>query len=230
MWLQLISGIALIQVLIVDDHALVRMGIRRLLEALPDVQVMGEAHDGETALKFVRSSPPDVVLLDLKMPGVDGWEVTRRLSKSHPNVKVIGLTAIESESFFPTRLLQLGAMGYLTKESSLDEMAIAIRQVYKGIRYISSQIAQKMALGSLEAPEEIPFDKLSEREMQVMLMITRGVTVQEIAQALFLTPKTVNSFRYRIFEKLKIKNDVELTHLAIKYRIIEQPADLVLDE
>ncbi|MCP0914092.1 LuxR C-terminal-related transcriptional regulator [Legionella sp. 27cVA30] len=125
----------------------------------------------------------------------------------------------------PARVLQLGAMGYLTKESGAEEMAAAIRKVYKGEKYLSAEIAQKMAINSLQAPHESPFDLLSEREMQVMLMITRGMTAQEIADRLFLSSKTINGYRYRMFEKLGIKNDVELTYLAMKHGVIENPSE-----
>jgi two-component system, NarL family, invasion response regulator UvrY len=219
----------LIRVLIVDDHALVRMGIRRLLDDLPDVDVVAEAEDGETALSMVKLHQPDVVLLDMKMPGIDGWEVTRRLKKTSPQVKVIAVTALSTEPL-PSRVLQLGAMGYLTKESGPEEMAAAIRKVVKGEKYLSAAIAQKMAISSLETPQDSPFDVLSEREMQVMLMITRGLTVQDIAVRLFLSTKTINGYRYRIFEKLGIKNDVELTYMAMKYRVIERPNDALQDE
>jgi two-component system invasion response regulator UvrY len=212
----------LINVLIVDDHALVRMGIRRLLDDLPDIAVVGEAENGERALDFIRTHKPDVVLLDMKMPGIDGWEVTRRLQKSHPEVKVIAVTALSTESL-PSRVLQLGAMGYLTKESGSQDLSAAIRKVYQGERYLSAEIAQKMAIDSLQAHQDSPFDALSEREMQVMLMITRGMTVQDISTRLFLSTKTINGYRYRIFDKLGVKNDVELTYLALKYRLIERP-------
>lgn len=210
--------------MIVDDHALVRMGIRRLLEDLPDMEVVAEADSGETALSLVKSHQPQVILLDMKMPGIDGWEVTRRLTKSHPQVKVIAVTAMCAEPF-PSRVLQLGAMGYLTKESGAEEMASAIRKVVKGEKYLSAEIAQKMAINSLQSTQGSPFDALSEREMQVMLMITSGMTVQEIAERLFLSTKTINGYRYRMFEKLNIKNDVELTYLAIKHGVIELPQD-----
>lgn len=214
----------MIKVLIVDDHALVRMGIRRLLDDLPDMEVVAEAENGEQALTLVKSHKPDVVLLDMKMPGIDGWEVTRRLKKSNPQIKIIAVTAMCAEPL-PTRVLQLGAMGYLTKESGVQEMAAAIRKVAKGEKYLSAEIAQKMAINSLEAVDESPFDKLSEREMQVMFMITSGMEVHDIAERLFLSSKTVNGYRYRMFDKLGIKNDVELTYLAMKHRVIEKPTD-----
>lgn len=216
----------MIKVLIVDDHALVRKGIRRLLDDLPDMEVVGEAESGEIALPLIKSTQPDVVLLDMKMPGIDGWEVTRRLKKSHPRIKVIAVTAVCVEPF-PIRVLQLGAMGYLTKESGAEEMAAAIRKVFKGEKYLSAEIAQKMAISRLDPSPDSPFDLLSEREMQVMLMITRGITVQDIAARLFLSTKTVNGYRYRLFEKLGVKNDVELTYLAMRHCVIERPIDTV---
>ncbi len=211
----------MIRVLIVDDHALVRMGIRRLLEDLPDMEVVGEAESGERALVLVKEHEPDVVLLDMKMPGIDGWEVTRRLNKSNPDIKVIAVTALCSDTL-PNRILQLGAMGYLTKESGAEEMASAIRKVYQGERYLSAEIAHKMVMSSLDSDPGKLFELLSEREMQVLLMITRGVSVQEISDCLFLSAKTINGYRYRIFEKLGIKNDVELTHMALRYHLIER--------
>lgn len=214
----------MINILIVDDHVLVRMGMRKLLEGFADMQVVAEAANGEDALNLIRTVKPDVVLLDMKMPGIDGWEVIRRLKKSQPEVKIIALTAICVDSL-PTRVLQLGAMGYLTKDSGIEEMAAAIRKVAAGDRYLSAEIAQKMAIDSLNDNSLSPFDCLSKREMQVMMMIARGMTVQEICDKLFLSSKTVNCYRYRTFEKLSIKNDVELTWLAIQHNIIEMPGD-----
>lgn len=219
----------MIKVLIVDDHALVRMGIRRLLEDLSDVEVVADAESGEQALQFVKTHAPDVVLLDMKMPGIDGWEVTRRLKKSNPHIKVIAVTAMSSDSL-PSRVLQLGAMGYLTKESSAEEMSTAIRKVARGEKYLSAEIAQKMAINSLQEVKGSPFDLLSEREMQVMFMITSGMNVPDIAERLFLSSKTVNGYRYRMFEKLDLKNDVELTYLAMKHRIIEHPLDATQED
>lgn len=219
----------MINVLIVDDHALVRMGIRHLLEEMPDMSVVGEAGSGEEALIQVKTLKPDVVLLDMKMPGIDGWEVTRRLKKNNPNIKIIAVTALSAEPL-PSRVLQLGAMGYLTKESGAEEIAAAVRKVARGEKYLSAEIAQKMAISSLEAVQGSPFDALSEREMQVMFMITSGMEVQDIADRLFLSTKTINGHRYKIFEKLGIKNDVELTHLAMKHRVIEKPDDNLHEE
>lgn len=200
------------------------MGIRRLLEDFPDLQVIAEAENGDVALNLVKLHQPDVILLDIKMPGMDGWEVTRRLKKTNSNSHIIVLSALSTDAF-PARVLQLGATGYLSKESNIDEMVLAIRKAAQGERYVSTEIAQKMAINSLQSPEETPFDRLSEREMQVLLMISKGLNVPMIAKTLFLSTKTVNGYRYRMFEKLNIKNDVELIYLAMKHRVIEQPAD-----
>ena len=218
----------IIKVLIVDDHALVRMGIRRLLDDLPDMEVVAEAESGEVALALVKTHQPDVVLLDMKMPGIDGWEVTRRLKKSNPDIKVVAVTGANVE-LLPNRLFQLGAMGYLTKESGAEEMASAIRKVYRGERYLSAQVAQKMAISSFNITQESPFNCLTEREMQVMLMITRGLNMQDMIDQLFLSGKTINGYRYRMFEKLAIKNDVELLYLAMKHGVIENQSDSFKD-
>ncbi len=213
----------MIKVLIVDDHELVRMGIRLLLDKTEGIDVVAEAEDGNSALNAVKMHDPDVVLLDMKMPGMDGWEVTRRLKQLKSNIHIIVLTATTTNPL-PTRLLQLGAMGYLTKDSAADEMLLAIQKVSQGERYLSAEIAQQIALNSLNPQETSPLDDLSEREMQVMFMITRGLTVNQIAEKLFLSPKTVGTYRYRMFEKLGIKNDVELIHLAMKHGVFEQNA------
>lgn len=210
--------------MIVDDHALVRLGIKRLLDDVSDIEVIAEASTGEKALQLARTLSPDVVLLDMKMPGIDGLEVTRRLTRSPTKIKIIVLTALVNETF-PTRILQAGASAYLTKECGIEEMKDAIRKVHKGERYLSAEVAQSMALNSLNGDKEnaSPFDKLSERELQVTLMITKGMQVQEIGENLCLSAKTVNGYRYRLFSKLSIKNDVELTYLALKYGLIDSP-------
>lgn len=212
----------MIKVLIVDDHALVRMGIRRLLDDTQDIQVIGEAQNGEEALLMVQQHRPDIILLDMKMPGIDGWEVIRRLKSSSASSKIIAVSALSVEPL-PSRVLQLGAMGYLSKETSIDEMTDAIRKVHHGERYMSAQLAQNLVMQRLNPVSQTPFEELTEREMQVMLLITSGVAVPEISKRLFLSTKTINSYRYRMFEKLNVKNDVELTHLAIKHSIIERP-------
>jgi len=209
----------LIKVLIVDDHELIRTGISRLLADFDKIKVVGEAESGEAAVSKARELRPEVVLMDANMPGIGGLEATRRLIRFDPDIKVIAVT-VHNEEPYPTKFMQAGAAGYVTKGADIEEMVIAIRQVNSGKRYITPDIAQQMALKALNPDSESPFDILSEREMQVMLMITQGQKVQDISDQLFLSPKTVNSYRYRLFEKLDIENDVELTHLAIRHGVI----------
>jgi two-component system invasion response regulator UvrY len=211
----------LIRVLVVDDHDLVRTGITRMLADMEGLQVIGQADCGELALKKARELKPDVVLMDIKMPGIGGLEATRKLLRSQPDVKVIAVTVCEEDPF-PTRLLQAGAAGYLTKGAALEEMVQAIRLVFAGQRYISPQIAQQLALKSFQRQVNgSPFDLLSEREMQIALMIANCQKVQSISDKLCLSPKTVNTYRYRIYEKLSITSDVELALLAVRHGMVD---------
>ncbi|WP_462383779.1 response regulator transcription factor GacA [Pseudomonas sp. Marseille-QA0892] len=211
----------MIKVLVVDDHDLVRTGISRMLADIDGLKVIGEAESGEEALQKARDLKPDVVLMDVKMPGIGGLEATRKLLRSQPDAKVIAVTVCEEDPF-PTRLLQAGAAGYLTKGAALDEMVTAIRQVFAGNRFISPQIAQQLALKSFMPQNKgSPFDSLSEREIQIALMIVNCHKVQTISDKLCLSPKTVNTYRYRIFEKLSITSDVELALLAVRHGMVD---------
>jgi two-component system invasion response regulator UvrY len=210
----------LIKVLLVDDHELVRMGIRRLLQDVNGLKVVGETNSGEEGIRLAKELMPDVVLMDVQMPGIGGLEATRKMTRHNSDIKVLALTVCDDEPY-PSRLLQAGAAGYITKGCDSEEMIRAIRIVHSGQRYISSEIAQQLALKRFTKAEESPLDILSERELQIMLMITSGQKVQEISEKLHLSPKTVNSYRYRIFEKLNINSDVELTLLAIRLGLVE---------
>jgi DNA-binding NarL/FixJ family response regulator len=212
-----------IKVLVVDDHDLVRMGITRMLTDISGLKVVGEAASGEEAIRLARELNPQVVLMDVKMPGIGGLEATRKLLRQDPDVRVVAVTVCDEEPF-PSRLLKAGAAGYLTKGAALEEMVKAIRTVASGQRYISPEIAQQLALKNLEEEKSSPFEVLSEREMQITMMIVNCQKVQEISDRLFLSPKTVNSYRYRIFEKLGIDSDVELTLLAVRHGLLS--ADL----
>lgn len=206
--------------MLVDDHELVRLGIKRLLQDVTGLKVVGEASTGEEAVRLAKESIPDVVLMDVQMPGIGGLEATRKMVRHNPDIKVLALTIYGDEPY-PSRLLQAGAVGYMTKGCAADEMIRAIRTVHSGQRYISSDIAQQLALKRFTKAEDSPLDILSERELQIMLMITSGQKVQEISSKLCLSPKTVNSYRYRVFEKLGIHSDVELTLLAIRLGLLE---------
>ncbi|WP_303902653.1 UvrY/SirA/GacA family response regulator transcription factor [Thiohalomonas denitrificans] len=209
----------MIKVLLVDDHELVRTGIRRLLEDIEDIEVCSEASSGEEALNRVAECHPDVVLMDLSMPGIGGLETTRKLSLNSPDVAVIIVT-VHTDAPFPSRLMQAGAMGYLSKGGSLDEMLQAIREVKNGGRYISPNIAQNLAL-SLMDEKESPFSVLSERELQVMFMLIQGQKVASISEKLNLSPKTISTYRHRVFEKLKVQNDAGLTRLAMCHGLLD---------
>ncbi len=210
----------MINVFLVDDHELVRTGIRRILEDVRGFKVVGEAESGEKAVQWCRSNQANVILMDMNMPGIGGLEATRKILRYDPDAKIIVLT-IHSENPFPTKVMQAGACGYLTKSAGPDEMLQAIRAVNVGQRYLSPEIAQQMALSQFCPAEDNPFQSLSERELQIMLMITKGEKVTDISEQLNLSPKTVNSYRYRLFSKLGINGDVELTHLAIRHGMID---------
>ena len=210
----------MINVLLVDDHELVRTGIRKILDEVKGLKVIGETQTGEEAVQFCRKNQPDVVLMDMNMPGIGGLEATKKIIRYSPDIKVIVLT-VYSEDPIPTKVMQIGAAGYLTKGAGTDEMVNAIRAVNSGQRYITPEIAQKIALNQFKSAEENPFNSLSERELQIMLMVTRGEKVPYISEQLSLSTKTINSYRYRMFEKLNVSNDVELTHLAIRYGMLK---------
>ena len=215
----------MINVLLVDDHELVRTGIKRILNDVRGFKVIGEAKTGEEAVQFCRQHNPDIVLMDMNMPGMGGLEATKKICRFCPDVKVIVLT-MQTEDPFPTKVMQIGAHGFLTKSAGQDEVVQAIRAVKTGQRYIAPDIAQQIALAQFNGRnEENPFNVLSSRELQIMLMITKGEKVQTIADHLNLSSKTVNSYRYRMFEKLAVSGDVELTHLAIRHKMIEIDAE-----
>ncbi|WP_337840098.1 UvrY/SirA/GacA family response regulator transcription factor [Rheinheimera sp.] len=210
----------MIKVLLVDDHELVRTGISRILMDERGIKVIGEASSGETALQFCRQNTPDVVLMDMNMPGMGGMTATKRILHYCPDIKVLALS-VSCEEPVPTKVMQLGAAGFLSKNAAPPEVVLAIRRVHLGERYISAEVAQKMAMSKVTSNSNNPFDELSDREMQIMLMITRGEKVNDIAEQLNVSAKTVNSYRYRMFEKLDISGDVELTHLALRHGMID---------
>ena len=210
----------MIKVLLTDDHALVRTGIRRLLEDSKQVTIVGEAENGEDSLKLAQSLKPDVILMDVNMPGIGGVEACRRILQRDPGQKIIILT-IHNEQTFPKRLLEIGAKGYLTKECGVDEMILAIKQVDKGGAYIAPSIAQRLALSLLPGNEDNPIDKLSRREFQVMLMISHGLSNIEISEKLCLSPKTISTYRLRLLEKLGAHNEVDLLKIAVEQGMVE---------
>lgn len=213
----------MIKVLLVDDHDLVRTGIRRILEDVKGIKVISEVATGEEAVQFCRQIQPDVILMDMNMPGIGGLEATKKILRYAPDCKIIILT-VHVEDPYPTKVMQIGASGFLSKSAGCNEMVQAIKAVNAGQRYLPASIAQKMALSQFDSDNENPFNALSERELQIMLMITRGEKVTDISEQLSLSSKTINSYRYRMFEKLSVSNDVELTHLAIRYGLVSSEA------
>lgn len=209
----------MINILLVDDHELVRTGISKILNEVKGFKVIDECETGEEAIKYCRQTEPDVILMDMDMPGMGGLEATKKILRFAPDAKIIVLT-VHTEEPFPTKVMQIGAAGYLTKGTAPNEMVNAIRAVNCGQRYLPAKIAQQMALNQFKSAEETPFNALSDRELQIMLMITRGEKVPDISEHLHLSTKTINSYRYRMFEKLDVSNDVELTHLAIRHGMI----------
>lgn len=210
----------MIKLLLVDDHEIVRTGIRRILEDIHDFKVIGEVQNGEDAIKFCRSHSPDVVLMDMNMPGIGGLEATKQIIHYAQDSRVIVLS-VHKENPIPARVMQLGAYGYLTKSAEPKEMINAIRKVAAGQRYIAPDIAQQIAIGQLNLKETNPFEQLSKRELEITIMLTKGSRVPDIANQLNISAKTVNTYRYRMFEKLRVGSDVELTHLALRHNLID---------
>lgn len=209
-----------IKVLVVDDHDLVRMGIARMLDDDAQIEVIAEADNGDAAVQLARQHRPDVVLLDVNMPNVGGVEATRRIKQINQNIKVLAVSSLSAQPY-PSMLLKAGVNGYITKGTPLDEMIRAIKKVHGGGKYFSHDVAEQLADTVLGEQAESPFDALSEREKQVAMMVVNCQSAQEIADQLFVSVKTVNTYRYRIFEKLGVNSDVKLTHLAIRHGLIE---------
>jgi two-component system, NarL family, invasion response regulator UvrY len=206
----------MIRILLVDDHELVRTGFEAMLNASDDMTVVGVAQSGEEAVNAVAKLVADVVLMDIIMPGIGGVEACRRMLKHDPKVKIIAISAYK-DGPIPQQLLKIGVMGFITKGSSLDEMVFAIRKVMTGKRYLCTEVANNIALQGLPDSIESPFAKLSQRESEVVTLILQGKSIQQMAEMMTLSDKTVNTYRYRLYEKLNVKNDVELTRLAVKF-------------
>jgi len=210
----------MIKILIADDHAIVREGLKQILAETFDKVVGGEATNGQEVLEHVRREDWDLVLLDLAMPGKDGLETLKELKFEKPKLPVLVLS-IYPEEQYAVRLLKAGAAGYLTKESAPEELIAAIRKVSQKGKYISPSLAEKLAF-YLEAGAEKPLhEMLSDREYKVMLMIASGKTVKEIADELFLSIKTVSTYRVRALNKMGMKNNAEFTYYALKHRLVD---------
>ncbi|TPQ28863.1 response regulator [Methylomonas sp. EFPC3] len=210
----------MIKVLLVDDHELVRSGIEALLAAEKDISVVGVCNSGEQALPIVAQNPPDVVLMDINMPGMGGFEACRRILQTQPNAKIIALS-VHNDGPIPQQLLKLGVVGFVSKASPVNEMVAAIKTVMSGKRYLCQDVASNLAFQFLPGADVSPFLQLSQREAEVVRMILNGKSIQEMSEALALSDKTINTYRYRVYRKLQIKNDVELTRLAVKFNYLD---------
>ena len=208
-----------IRIFVVDDHVLVRTGVRMILSGETDIEVVGEADSGEDALPRIRRLKPHVVLCDLHMPGVSGLEVTERIVRGAYGARVIVVSVLE-DGPLPRRLLEAGASGYVGKGGDAGELLRAIRDVARGKRYLASNVAQTLALSGLDS-DASPFDALSAREMEVALMLTQGMRQEEIARRLSLSAKTVNTHKTRLFQKLRIADSIALARLVSRYGLAD---------
>ena len=211
-----------IRVVIVDDHDLVRFGFKSLLSAQAGIEVVETLSSGEAAINWCRDNKGnvDIILMDVNMPGIGGVEATHRISKAWPDIGIIIIT-VHAEGPLPKQLLNGGALGYLTKGNGVEEMITAIRDVHEGKHYIAKDIAQQLALSVLPG-ETNPIDSLSMRETQVLMMIAQGTKTQKISEILNLSPKTISTYRSRLYEKLDVSSDIEMLHLAMKYGVLDE--------
>jgi two-component system, NarL family, invasion response regulator UvrY len=208
-----------IRVMLVDDHAVVRMGFKLLLEGADDIEVVAEAESGEDAIKRYVEIKPDVVVMDISMPGIGGLEAVTRLLAKDSAAKVLILSAHEDSSH-PKRLLKAGAVGYLSKRSAAEELILAIHQVAAGKTFLDSKLAQAMAVQQLTG-EQNPVEVLSDREFEVFMLLAKGQSVAHIAEKLFLSPRTVGTHLYNIKQKLNAGNSAEITLIAMRNGLLE---------
>ncbi|ACT48279.1 response regulator [Methylotenera mobilis] len=208
-----------INVMLVDDHAVVRMGFKMLLESDVDMKVVAEAESGEQAIQRYVEHKPDVVVMDITMPGIGGLEAIERILAKDSNAKILVLSAHE-DSVHPKRVLNAGAMGYLTKRSAAEELIKAIRTVAGGKKYLEASVAQQMAIQQLSGDQN-PVDVLSPREFEVFMALAKGKTTNEIAETLFLSPRTVGTHLYNIKQKLNANNSAEIALIAMRSGLLD---------
>lgn len=216
----------LITVLIVDDHKIIRDGIKSLLEDAPNIQIVGEASNGLEAIEFFKKQPTDIVIMDIRMPEMGGIETTKFLTDNYPGVKILALTMHDEEAFI-SKMLHAGASGYLLKNVGKEEFISAIHKIYKGENYFSLDVATKMmtkfmSSKPVEDDEAVEDDdlQLTKREIEVIKLIAEGLTSQDIADKLFISPRTVDTHRRNLLQKLNVKNTAELIKYAIKHNIV----------
>jgi len=210
----------MINVLLADDHAIVRAGLGRIIEESGDIRVIAEADNGRQALRRARRTPPDVAVIDISMPDLDGLEVTSQLLASTPGLPVLILTMYEEEQYV-IRAIEAGAMGYLTKRSAPEQLVTAIRRVHAGSRYLSAEAMEILALHVARGERgRSPLDLLSRRELQVLRRLAMGHTNREIAESYHISIKTVDTYRLRLLKKLNLRNNADLSRFAIQHKLI----------
>jgi two-component system invasion response regulator UvrY len=212
-------------VVVVDDHDLIRVGICRLLTDVPDITVVGQAGSGEEAISLVKDLSPDIVFMDIRMPGIGGLEATRRILARQPETKVIVVSAF-NDDVYPATLLKAGAYGYITKNADTEEIKTAVQTILANKIYVSPQLAQMLVVSGMANAEKSPLSELSQRELQIAELITSGKRANDVAETLSISPKTINTYKYRIYEKLGVTNDVELTLAAVKYGLVD-PSEVI---
>lgn len=213
-----------IRVYLIDDHALVRTGMKMILAGEVDIEVVGDADNGEDALRQIRSLKPDVVLCDLHLPGLSGLEITERITRGDLEAKVIIVSVLE-DGPLPKRLLEAGACGYIGKAGDATELLRAVREVARGKRYLGTNVAQNMALSNVGGSVS-PFDGLSPRELEVAMLLIQGLRQEDIAKRLSLSAKTVNTHKTRLFQKVGIQDNIALARLAAQYGLLDPARSL----
>lgn len=209
----------MIRVLIADDHAVVREGLKRIVAENADMEVAGEAGNGHEVLDFARRLECDLVLLDLAMPGKGGLETLKELKLLRPHLPVLVLSVYPEEQY-AVRLLRAGAAGYLTKESAPEDLVAAIRKVSRGGRYVSEALAEQLAVLLGSGTDRPPHETLSDREFRVMVMLASGKTASEVAEALCLSVKTISTYRSRALRKMNMRNNAEFSFYAVKHGLL----------
>lgn len=207
-------------IIIADDHAVVRQGVRQILAAEPDMQVVGEARNFGETLEAVRDLEWDVLILDYFMPGGNGLQVLKQIQKSHPKRPVL-ILSMHPEEAIAVSALRAGAAGYICKDSAAEELPVAIRKAVSGGKYVSTSLAEQLALELGGASEGLPHESLSDREYRVMWMIASGKSIAHIAKELALSPNTVSTYRLRILKKLKVDNNADLVRYAVRHGLAE---------
>jgi len=210
----------MIQILIIDDQALVRTGLRHTLARSKEFTRISEASSGEAAISCRKTVHPDIIILSVNLQGLTGFEMTRKLKHCYRRARIIAL-AVHAKPPYPTRLMDAGASGYLTRDCEEAELLTAIRTVAGGRRYIGSEAAKQLALSMLPGATGSPFEELSAREMEVMLKLSDGRRIPDIASLMCLSPKTVSTYKYRILGKLGARSEVEMMRMAMRYGLVE---------